>query len=124
MVHPYISFIKKQYRAAPDDYLDDHPVQKGHILTVTHVSAFQSTPTDDDEIDIGINAQGQRFKLWHTRLNADPTSAKVESHIYLPEGYRIYAYFGTAAAGDDNELTVCGILQTVEEFEREHGGKS
>lgn len=124
MVYPYISHVEQQYRAAPDEYLYDEKVEPSNILHVTHITAYHDTPTDADNIEIGLSDGISHHKLAHRQMSEDFEAIGRKVDIHVPPGWGVYAYFSTAAAGDDNELTVCGILYTVEEWKKMFGGGS
>jgi len=121
MSFPYISRVLKQYQAAGDEYLYDERVEHRNILHVTHIAAYHATPTADDKIEIGVTDGNVRYKLDYIQLIDDPDMLGRKVDIHLPENWGVYAYFNTAAVGDNNELTVCGILYLAEEWKRVHG---
>lgn len=123
MVYPYISHIQKTYIASGDEYLYDERVETRNILHVTHIAAYHDTPTDADNIEIGITDGTFRYKLDYVQLTEDLGMLGRKVDIHVPENRGIYAYFSTAASGDINELLVCGVLYLVDEWKREHGAK-
>ena len=122
MSYPYISHIKKHYRAAGDEYLYDEKVELQNILHVTHICAYHDNNTDADNIEIGLSDGISRHKLAYRQMSEDFEAIGIKVDVHVPSGWGIYAYFSTAAAGDDNELTVCGILHTVDEWKKMFGG--
>lgn len=124
MASPYINQMKKQYRASGDEYIYDKKVEPLSILHVTHICAYHDTPTDADNIEIGLSDKISHYKLAYKQISEDLESIDRKVDVHIPPGWRIYAYFSTAAGDDYNELTVCGILYSADEWERVHGGKS
>lgn len=121
MVYPYISHTLQQYRAAADKYLYDERVEPQNILHVTHICAYHGSPADGDNIEVGLSDNISRHKLDYKQISEDLEAIGKKVDVHVPPGWGIYAYFSTAAAGDDNELTVCGILYTVEEWNKKFG---
>lgn len=121
MAYPYISRVKKQYRSSGDEYVYDERVEPGQMLSAALIGAYHDNPTSDDKIEIGITDGDQRYKIDYKQLTGDPGMLGTNVHIDVPPGWGIYAYFSTAAAGDNNELLVCGVMYTTQEWMKKHG---
>ena len=66
---------------------------------------------------------GQRLPIDTLQKTADPNNPAVLVKCWLVAGQYIEAYFSTAAAADDNELTVWGLMYDVDEFNKVYGAE-